>query len=74
MSAVIALDFTVPKGEILMTSYWNDGVCHHVITAKSTRDMYYLYELKGGKQTKIGRAVTPVELEAKYLNMGGKKK
>lgn len=73
MSAVHAADFNVPKGEILMTTYWNDGVCHHVITTKGTREYYYLYKNDGGKLAKIAKAQSPVELEQKYLN-GGKAK
>lgn len=67
MGAHLDIQFVVPKGEILMASYWDGGECHHIITTKPTREFYYLYKVSGNKLAKVGKASTPVELEDKYM-------
>lgn len=61
-------DFRIPKGERLWVSYYNKkGELLFSLTSKElSRDWYYLYRIEDGKQTKLGRARTPAELEQKY--------
>lgn len=58
---------TYPKGERVWTSYYNSS--HEllfIITSKSTRDFYFLYEVVDGAFKKIGKAKSPLELEEKF--------
>ena len=57
-----------PKGEIVWVIYKNrHGEIVYILTSKTTRDYYYLYEvLKEGKINKLGRSKDPPELEEKY--------
>lgn len=59
-----------PKGEVLWTSYFNSShELTFIITSKSTRDYYYLYEAVNGEFIKRGRAKNPVDLEAKIQDI-----
>ena len=57
-----------PKGETVWVTYINRNhgpVC--ILTSKSTRDYYYLYDVEeDGSLKRLGRARTPTELEKKY--------
>ena len=56
-----------PKGETIWVSYYNNkGDLIFVITSKTTRDYYYLYEVVNNELKKLGRSKTPTELEEKY--------
>lgn len=61
-------DFRIPKGERLWVSYYNKkGELLFSLTSKElNRDWYYLYKIEEGKQTKLGKAKTPYELEKKF--------
>lgn len=61
-------DLRIPKGERLWVSYYNKkGELLFSLTSKElNRDWYYLYKIEEGKQTKLGKAKTPAELEKKY--------
>ena len=56
-----------PKGEQVWASYYN--LSHKllfIITSKSTRDYYFLYELNDDIFKKLGKAKSPLELEEKF--------
>lgn len=56
-----------PRGENIWTSYYtSSGELMFIVTSKSQRDFYYLWELNGLEFKKLGRAKTPAELEEKY--------
>lgn len=56
-----------PKGETVWTEYYNKShELRFIITSKTTRENYFLYELVGEEFKKLGRAKTPTELEIKY--------
>lgn len=56
-----------PRGERLFTGYYNrQGTLLFVITAKETRDYYYLYEVKDDVYTKLGRSRNPLDLVEKF--------
>ena len=56
-----------PKGEKVWESYYNESrELKFIITSKSTRDAYFLYELVNGEFKKLGKARTPPELVEKY--------
>ena len=56
-----------PKGEKVWESYYNESrELKFIITSKSTRDSYFLYELVNGEFKKLGKAKTPPELVEKY--------
>lgn len=56
-----------PKGERVWRSYYNESKeLRFIITSKSTRDVYFLYELINGEFKKLGKAKTPPELVEKY--------
>lgn len=55
-----------PKGEIVWTEYYTSShELMFILTSKSSREYYFLYELVDGELKKIGRAKTPTELEIK---------
>ena len=59
-----------PRGEIVWIGYYNkDHKLLFVITSKPARDYYFLYGVENGELKKLGRAKTPIELEAKYKVM-----
>lgn len=59
-----------PRGERLFTGYYNrQGILLFVITAKETRDYYYLYEVKDDVYTKLGRSRNPLDLVEKFKVM-----
>ena len=50
----------VPKTEVLWATYSDSGgKPKFAITSKPDRNLYYLYELSGGKASKVGKAKTP---------------
>ena len=57
-----------PKGEIVWISYFDSGrVLRFFLTSKPARDMFYLYEVAEDlTYVKLGKAKSPVDLEAKY--------
>lgn len=56
-----------PNGEIIWTTYYNSrNEIMFVITSKSLRDFYYLYEIVNGSFKKLGKAKTPLDLEEKF--------
>lgn len=61
-----------PKGEIVWTDYRDQkGNTVYIMTSKPTRDFYFLYELKGNEFVKLGKAVSPLELEKKFNTKKG---
>ena len=59
--------FKYPKGEIVWRRYYNESKeLKFIITSKSTRDAYFLYELINSEFKKLGKAKTPPELVEKY--------
>lgn len=62
------MNIQYPRGETVWVNYANkkgEIVC--ILTSKSTRDYYYLYEvLEDGKLNKLGKAKEPPELENKF--------
>ena len=62
------MNIKYPKNETVWVSYQNskgEPVC--ILTSKSTRDFYFLYEvLPTGELNKLGKARSPTELEAKF--------
>lgn len=60
-------DLVYPKGERVFTGYYNrKGDLLFIITAKESRDFYFLYELKDGVFKKLGRAKNPPELTERF--------
>lgn len=60
----------LPKGERVFTGYFNrKGERLFVLTAKESRDFYFLYAVKGGEFTKLGRSKNPLELVEKFKVM-----
>ena len=58
---------TYPRGEQLWTRYHNiSGNLVFITTSKPVRDFYFLYELVDGSFHKLGKAKSPLELEAKF--------
>lgn len=56
-----------PKGETVWESYYNTSrELKFIITSKTVRDYYFLYELVDGEFKKLGKAKTPPELVEKY--------
>lgn len=56
-----------PKGEQVWTRYCDSS--HEllfIITSKSMRDYYFLYELADGTFKKLGKAKSPLELEERF--------
>lgn len=56
-----------PRGEIGWTEYFDKNgniVC--LTTSKPARDFYFLYELKDREFVRLGKAVSPLELEKKF--------
>lgn len=59
--------YKYPKNETVWESFYDSSrELKFIITSKSTRDTYYLYELKDGEFKKLGKARTPPELVEKY--------
>ena len=59
--------YKYPKGEKVWRRYYNSNrELKFIITSKSTRDAYFLYELVDGEFKKLGKAKTPPELVEKY--------
>lgn len=57
----------LPKGEKICTQYFNcKGERAFILTQKELSQYYYLYNVVGGKTEKLGRGVSPLELEKKY--------
>lgn len=57
----------LPRGERAFSGYYNkQGILLFVITAKESRDFYFLYEVKDDVYTKLGRSKNPLELVEKY--------
>ena len=60
----------LPRGEHAYTGYYNrKGEKLFVITAKESRDYYYLYAVSGDVYTKLGKSKNPLELVEKYKVM-----
>lgn len=56
-----------PRGERVFTGYYNAaGELLFILTAKETRDYYYLYEFVDRSFRKLGRSRNPKELEEKF--------
>ena len=56
-----------PKGEIGWTEYLNkDGDIVCLTTSKPARDYYFLYEIRDCEFIRLGKAVSPLELERKF--------
>lgn len=57
-----------PKGETVWVNYANrNGDVVYILTSKTQRDYYYLYEvLDDGKLKKLGKAKEPPELEDRF--------
>lgn len=56
-----------PRGERVFVGYYDkQGRLLFILTAKETRDYYFLYELKDNEFKKLGRAKSPPELEEKF--------
>ena len=56
-----------PKDEIRWVGYHDiEGELRYLMTSKSTRDVYFLYELQDGKFVKLGKAKSPKDLEEKF--------
>lgn len=60
----------LPKGERVFTGYFNRrGERLFVLTAKESRDYYFLYAVNGEEFKKLGRSKNPLELVEKYKVM-----
>ena len=56
-----------PSGEIIWTGYYDaKGEIRFIVTSKTARDWYYLYEAKDGEFWKLGRDKDPSVLVKKY--------
>lgn len=62
------MELKMPKGEQVWVRYYNiKGEPVALLTSKSSRDFYFLYEVKpDGTIFKLGKAHTPIELEEKF--------
>lgn len=59
-----------PKGEIVWTGHYDqNGVLRYIITSKSARDTYFLYEAADGKFIRLGKDKNPQVLEKKYIKL-----
>lgn len=62
----------IPRTErIWLTSQTEGGETYYITSKENDRNMYFLYRLDGEKAVKVGKAKSPVDLEAKYID-GGK--
>ena len=52
----------IPKGEIIWESIYENGILKYVVTSKQTRDLYFLYEVRGDDVSKVGKGKTPPDL------------
>jgi hypothetical protein len=57
----------IPSTEIVWVTITDDLGDEYVITSKTTRDMYYIYRLEKDKAMKLGKGVSPIELEQKFI-------
>lgn len=59
--------FKYPKNETVWVSYYNESrELKFIITSKTTRDAYFLYELVNDEFKKLGKSKNPPELVEKY--------
>ena len=60
-------EYKYPRGEDVWTRYHTiSGDLMFIMTAKSQRDFYYIYEFKDGEFHKLGRSKSPLDLEKKF--------
>lgn len=58
-----------PAGEKIWEFYNNKhGELAFIMTSKSSREYYFVYELQDGKFVKLGRGQNPRELEKKFID------
>lgn len=56
-----------PKGEEVVDSYYDtEGNLRYLLTCRSSRNYYFLYENKGKKFKKLGGSSSPEDLEHKF--------
>lgn len=56
-----------PKGEEVFDSFYDtEGNLRYLLTCRSNRNYYFLYENKGKKLKKIGSSSDPDELARKF--------
>lgn len=59
-----------PKGERVWVEYYNQKKeLRYIVTAKQTREYFYVYELVNGAFVKLGRDKNPLALEEKYIKI-----
>lgn len=66
-------ELSIPKNEILWTTYHDHtNQMHFFVTSTKDRAFYLLYEVdENGRAKKLGKAISPLELEERY-NVWGK--
>lgn len=57
----------IPSNEKIWVQIKTDNKRLYYITSKASRDMYYIYEIKDDKATKLGKGSNPQALETKYI-------
>lgn len=56
-----------PSGETVFVWYYDiKHTLRFILTAKTSRDYYFLYEIVDGKCVKLGRSTSPRNLEEKF--------
>lgn len=57
----------IPSNEQIWVREIDSSGDIYYITAKNSRDCYYLYKENNGVAVKVGKGETPNELERKYI-------
>ena len=51
--------YGIPTAELLWCQYYNNDNLTHIVTSGTTREQYFLYEIKEGAGKKIGKNRNP---------------
>lgn len=58
----------IPKTEIIWVQHTTgDGSIYYITSKENDRNYYFLYKMENGKAVKLGRALSPLDLENKYI-------
>ena len=60
----------IPNNETILVTITDDLGDEYVITSKSDRNTYYIYQLDKEKAIKLGKGDNPLELEQNFIQEG----
>lgn len=59
----------IPKTERIWVQHTTgDGRVYYITSKESDRNYYYLYRMENEKAVKLGKALSPLDLENKYID------